>query len=398
MDKKSRIALYLIGFVMLLMVVAEITKPKAIVWRDSYSASDKIPLGCFVLFNELKDSIGEDFKISDESFYEYYKRNDISEPSTLLLINNYINLGIEESESLESFVSKGNNVFVSTLYLSGQLADTLKLELARDYENFVKNPSKNLFSSPYLKENERLFADVIENSYLKSFDTINATVLGSMTDKKDSISHVNYVRVGFGDKGGAFYVHANPFAFTNYHLLDGKEDYAASVLSFLPTSTFIWDNYYKSGRKIISSPLRFVLTNTALKWAFYVMLASMFLFVFFKGKRTQRIIPLVEPLKNSTLDFTQTIGELYYQNGDYSNIIAKKINYFFENLRSKYFIETTELNENFISKLSTKTNNSKEDTKKLVDLLVFLRSKKNHTEQDLKSLNLQIESFTKTSV
>ncbi len=52
MDKRSKFALYLIGAVIVFMMVAEVTKPKALNWRDSFSAADKIPLGCYVLFNE----------------------------------------------------------------------------------------------------------------------------------------------------------------------------------------------------------------------------------------------------------------------------------------------------------------------------------------------------------
>lgn len=73
MDKTSKIALYAIGFVLLLMIIAEVTKPKALNWRDSYSASDKIPLGCYVLFNELEDYSGIKVESSNESLFEYLK-------------------------------------------------------------------------------------------------------------------------------------------------------------------------------------------------------------------------------------------------------------------------------------------------------------------------------------
>ena len=181
-------------------------------------------------------------------------------------------------------------------------------------------------------------------------------------------------------------------------MLNGNDVYAATVLSFLPKNQIIWDNYYKSGRKVITSPLRFVLQNPALKWAFYITLISLLLFVIFKGKRTQRIIPVVEPLKNASLDFTKTIGDLYYQHGDYTNIINNKIQYFLEQIRSKYYLNTNELSENFISKLAIKSSNKKEDTKGLIDYIVYLKSKNTHTETDLIQLNKLIETFTKNNI
>lgn len=400
MDKRSKIALYAIAAVILLMMIAEITKPKAINWRDSYSAADKIPLGCFVLYNELNDFSKEDLLVSTQTVYEYLKDVDTTKQSTLVLINDYINFDREESEALLKYVEQGNNVFLSSSYFHGNALDTLNVSIQREYTNLYKKASLNAFTSPSLKKNNKEFDEVIENSYFISLDTINTTILGTMTYEDEDeikITNPNFIKVSFGKNNGHFYLHTNPFAFTNYHLLNDKEDYAATVLSYLPKNQIIWDNYYKSGRKIIKSPLRFILTNTALKWAFYTAMFALVLFIIFKGKRTQRIIPVVEPLKNSTVEFTQTIGDLYYQHKDFSNIIAKKIEYFLEFIRTKYYLNTIELNQQFIDKLALKSENTKEDSKALVNYMVYLKSKNSHTEQDLIQLNKLIEKFIKNN-
>jgi hypothetical protein len=177
--------------------------------------------------------------------------------------------------------------------------------------------------------------------------------------------------------------------------MDDKEDYAATVLSYLPKQQIIWDNNYKSGRKVITSPLRYILQNTALKRAFYISMFGLILFIIFRGKRVQRIIPVITKLDNATVDFTRTIGELYYQHGDFTNIIEKKIQYFLEFVRTNYYLDTNKFSTGFIDKLATKSSNTKEKTKVLVDYLVFLKSKTNHTEQELIELNKKIEHFTK---
>ena len=177
--------------------------------------------------------------------------------------------------------------------------------------------------------------------------------------------------------------------------MDDKADYAATVLSYLPKQQIIWDNNYKSGRKVITSPLRYILQNTALKWAFYISMFGLILFVIFRGKRVQRIIPVINKLENATVEFTRTIGELYYQHGDFTNIIEKKIQYFLEFIRTNYYLETDQLNPSFIDKLAAKSSNTKEKTKTIIDYLVFLNSKTNHTVQELIELNKKIEHFTK---
>lgn len=406
MDKRSKIALYAIGAVIVLMMIAEVTKPKALNWRDSYTAADKIPLGCYVFFNELKEVSNKPIKVSTKTVFEALKDIEADKKTVSLYINNGVSFDKQDAESLIKYVENGNSVFISTTHMYGVLSDTLNIRIGTDYYNFFKKPSLNSFTSPHLKTNERHFKDVIENSFFISLDTLNAIALGTTKVEKtekiinDTIpdTNINYIKVPFGSNNGAFYVHTNPFAFSNYHMLNGNEAYAATVLSFLPKHQIIWDNYYKSGRKVITSPLRFILQNQALKWAFYITMISLILFVIFRGKRTQRIIPVVEPLKNATLDFTRTIGDLYYQHGDFTNIITNKIQYFLEQIRSKYYLDTNELNESFISKLAIKSSNKKEDTKALIDYIVYLKSKPNHTEADLIQLNKLIESFTKSKI
>lgn len=406
MDKRSKIALYAIGVIIVLIMIAEITKPKALNWRDSYAAADKIPLGCYVLFNELKEISNKPIVVSTKTVFETMKNYNDSTKTVSLFINNGISFDKQDSESLIKYVESGNSVFISTNYLYGVLSDTLKLQIGTDYNNFFKKPSLNSFTSPSLQSNQRNFKDVIENSFFTKIDTLNAIALGTIKVKKekkvvnDTVpeTNINFIKVPFGNKNGAFYVHTNPFAFSNYHMLNGNDAYAATVVSFLPKDTIIWDNYYKSGRKVITSPLRFVLQNEALKWAFYTILVSLVLFVIFRGKRTQRIIPVMEPLKNATLDFTKTIGDLYYHHGDFTNIIHNKIQYFLEHIRSKYYLNTNELSENFISKLAAKSTNKKEDTKALIDYIVYLKSKSTHTEADLIQLNKLIETFTKSNI
>jgi len=293
MDKRSKIALYVIGAVILLMMVAEITKPKALNWRDSYSAADKIPLGCYVLFNELETFTEYDILVSSENIYEYLKKIDTTQPKSLVLINDYISLDREESKALLKFVEKGNSVFISSTYFFGNVMDTLNVSIQREYSNLYKKESLNQFTSPSLEKNNRLFDDVIENSYFGSIDTLKTTVLGTMSLKdEDDFEQIytNFIKVPFGEKNGQFILHTNPFAFTNYHILNDKEDYAATVLSYIPKNQLIWDNNYKSGRRVITSPLRYILQNTALKWAFYISMFGLILFVIFRGKRTQRII------------------------------------------------------------------------------------------------------------
>jgi hypothetical protein len=99
-------------------------------------------------------------------------------------------------------------------------------------------------------------------------------------------------------------------------------------------------------------------------------------------------------LPNTTVDFTKTIGNLYFQEGNHQNLIDKKIVYFLERIRNDYLIETTTLDDQFIKKLHAKTGKEVKDIEHLVDLIKFQRrSYQQSIESDLIEINNAIEKI-----
>ena len=91
--------------------------------------------------------------------------------------------------------------------------------------------------------------------------------------------------------------------------------------------------------------LRFLFTTPSLTWAYYLTLAGLGLFMIFESKRRQRVIPVIEPVKNKSLEFVETVGQLYYQQADHASIAEKKIQYWLAYVRQRFNIPTTELAE-----------------------------------------------------
>ena len=84
---------------------------------------------------------------------------------------------------------------------------------------------------------------------------------------------------------------------------------------------------------------------------------------------------------------------MYFEHKDFGNIIAKKITYFLEVVRSKYYVNTSDLNEDFSSNLALKSGNSLDKSKKLIALITHLKGKTTFSEKDIITLNKQIEDF-----
>jgi hypothetical protein len=143
---------------------------------------------------------------------------------------------------------------------------------------------------------------------------------------------------------------------------------------------------------IDDSPLSYIFSKPALKCAWLTFIFGMFFFMVFNAKRKQRIVPIIKPLPNTTIDFTKTIGNLYYQEGDHDTIINKKIIYFLEKIRGQYLLDTSKLDDDFIKKLAQKSGKKPVDIQNVVFLINnYRRSPHNSVEEDLIAIDTAIE-------
>src|SRR5690606_29388060 len=209
---------------------------------------------------------------------------------------------------------------------------------------------------------------------------------------EEVLTKANLIKTSYGK--GHFVVSSTPQVYGNYYMLGGNAEYVAHSFSYLGEGELLyWDDYKKAGRAFIESPMRFVLGQVSLKWAYYLALAGTLLFVFFRAKRRQRIIPLVEPLKNSSVEFARTVGSLYYRNGDHTDLIYKNINYFLAHLRSRYHLDTSNLDERAVRVLAAKAGKDLGRTKDLIEYILALKTKNSHTLEEGMELNRKITAF-----
>lgn len=398
MDKSLKIYVALLVLLLSVIVIIDINAPKPINWTPTYSLSDKNPLGMYV-FNEEIDSLLKDRKIEKinitpyeylEPLYDYDSLvNTYEAKGTFLIINGFSVLDSESITELFYFADHGNDVFISMKSFPDQLLDSLKVAIGTDFEYTDK--SKLWMANPALGETKYPLKEGIGNTYFSKIDTLNTTVLGYQGNKDKNI---NFIKVPY--KNGNFYLHSQPATFTNFHLLkDSHYEYASKVLSYLPKQDVYWYTKDIYGNSISQSPLRFIFSEPALKSAWYLLLLGFVVFIIFNAKRKQRIVPIIKPLENTTIDFTKTIGNLYFQEGNHDTIMDKKIIYFLDKIRQDYLLDTNVLDDQFIKKLQLKTGKNLEDIKRVVYLINHHR--KGHfesVESDLIELNSIIEKIT----
>jgi len=392
----------------ILLVVLFLSSCNKTNWSENFREKEKSPFGTYILYNEAKNLFTTDeVVLLKTNFYDYLVNNYDTIKSnfgTYVCIKKNANKLTEDGiDELLSYVYDGNTAFLSLNYFNETLKDKLELTTNNlDENNYTIEKLKPLKGAFYLNDerfkNENFTFDRnIRRHYFITYNENKTIVLGSA--KIDGEKVPNFLKIYHGK--GAVYVHTNPVVFTNYFLLKEKENYTEHVFSYLPSSTVFWDpqikysKYSNEREDDQQSVFNFFLQHQTLTWFLFVSLAGVLLFMLFNARRKQRAIPVIDPLKNTTVAFTQTIASLYLKEQNHKNLVDKKIAFFLEKVRTKYLLNTTNLNKDFIHNLASKSGNEIRNTKYLVNTIITLHKKAECTQEELLVLHKMIIKFFK---
>lgn len=398
MKKALPVLIILVALIVTAAIAIDIKHTKTVDWEESFDEKSNKPYGVSVLYKELPSLFNvHKFRTVYHQPASYLKANSEDGYGEHVAKGNYMIIGNSdylEDESIDellNFVDVGNTLFISDYYFSQKFHDTLDVSV-----DYIENEKDSISyqSLKHLNIEDITLDRNPSDQYFSEFDSINHTVLGY---SKIDYKHVNFLQIPFGK--GHVLLHLEPKAFTNYHLL--KEDrykYVEGVLSYLPDNDVYFDSYTKiqtgyDGDVEKESNLSWFLEQLSFRWAWYAAIIFGVLFMIFNAKRRQRIIKIINPLQNTTVAFVKTVSNLYFETQDHKNLIDKKITYFLEKIRTDYNLDTANLNEDFIEKLTTKSGKKKEDVKKLINYITWLRTKSEFFEENLIKLNRHIESF-----
>ena len=384
--KDFKIYLSIAGLFILVYIVAEYNKPTAVNWNPTFYYKDKIPFGTHILYNQLNQLFPEANVIkTNKSLYNTFHDSSVLQGDYLILARS-VTINKFDFGELVKFIKSGNSVFISCFNINGFLADTLKLSIQS--ENSKQYASLNFENSELKQKVDYVFFKDISNKYFDSFDTAKATVIS-----KNNFAHSTFLSFKFGK--GSLFICANPGIFTNIGILKNNgADYAAKALSYMPqTKNIYWDEFQNGDIAEDPSPMRVFFENPNLQWAYYLSLVGMLVFVFFEIKRRQRIIPVMDPLTNSTLDFVNVVGQVYYEKRNNANIAHKKILYLLEHLREEYQVKTNKLDNEFIDRLTAKFNIDRQFAVDLISFIQYINVQDHVTDRDLIELNNLIEKF-----
>ncbi len=387
--KSLKLYIALVTVALLVYLVAVYNRPLPVNWDVTLNKKDKLPFGSYLFYNFLKNDYSKG-KIATvrKPFYNVILENKPNYANYIILA---VSADITKTDitKIKQFAANGNIVLLAAFDYGKFLEKDLKIKIASDINksdidkiNFVNKILKN--PKPFV------FNKGIANQYFSKFDTSKAMVLG-----KNAYNSANLLY--YPIKKGGIILCPNPQVFGNYSILKPNQiAYAEGIISYLnPNHKIIYDEFYLLGRGGDISPFRVLMSYKSLKWAYYLTLISLLVYIIYEIKRRQRIIPVIEPLKNTTLEFAKVIGQVYYQQKNHQNLAEKKLTYLWEFVRSKYKLTTGKMDEEFIEMLINKSGVERSLILEIIKEHNNLKNTKQITDIQLIEISKNIEKFYK---
>jgi hypothetical protein len=328
----------LLGAVLLIYFIFFSDDEKRYQWYESYRVDSDQPYGTLFIQKMLEDYKPDgDFTLNDKKPVKILL-SDVSANSNYVFIGQSLHLDFDDTGALIKFLERGGNVFIASLEPPESLLTAVYFKECGAQISFKTNEQDSVDLNFYHKSlqtergiNYAFRYGTEDNPY--SWNFINEDVFCETSQSIVPLGYqntyrVNFIRIAAG-KGNLF-LHTNPLVFTNYFLTKPeKMKYASGVFSHLAGKHIIWDEYskvpYSGNNNAYNSPLYYILQQPSLKYAWWLLLLTVVLYVLFGAKRKQRIIPVHEPKTNTSLEFVKLISRLHYQNGNHVDMARKKM-------------------------------------------------------------------------
>jgi hypothetical protein len=354
--------------VLLFLLVWAITRKDRYQWKETFRPAEGQPYDVSI-FHELLRHYGP------EGLEDVRERPRDALGSALgrqganyVFVGEFPHYDPEDVDSILAFVAAGGHALVSakSFWLNAS-SPTTCISTATAFQAAVYDQRVALWlMDPVVAEGgadslsfapkgkpENYAWSAFDTSYAEAVAACGIRTVGWMGSQ--GARYPNCLQVPYG--AGQLILHTTPLAFSNVQLLrPGAHGYASGICSYLGPGKIRWDaashkpppppdeaeSQPPNARGFEQSPLRYLLTQDELRWAWYLLLAMAALFLLFRSKRRQRIVPVVLPLRNTSLAFVETVGRLYFQQNDDRRLVHRIMKQFLYHLRTRYYLQVKE--------------------------------------------------------
>ena len=375
-------------------------------WNVSLDRNRKDPYACYIAYHHLESiypeaSIKSGGRVMTQINEVIRGKKSAQSGHIIIIVCKSFELDSTEFEKVKEFVNLSNAICIFSEEYSQNIYDYFNVKYKEDSNNlFVVQKTDTIPN----QEIGLVFNDTIHsyqfnglpvNDYFEMDSIVSDSVIDLGFASQDDVGRNNML-IRYSNNG-AFLINKAPIAMTNYFLLqENNKSYFEHVLSYFseyPTSVTWYSFLNKYANEDSEFDWRKLFKQPALFFAFILLIAMMVLYVLFAGKRRQRIIPILEHQQNTSLEFIETVGNLYYTKKDNANLAEKMIKHYLENIRLKYTLRSTELDAHFANQLAHKVNQSVENTTAFISYLNYIRDSEDVTDIDIQHLYHQLKKY-----
>lgn len=344
-------------------------------WSKTYTDGNKEPYDFGVFKTLLIAKSKNSFIQIEKNLIKALDKIEITDTATYVFIGKDCYLNREELDNLMDFADEGHQVilisegFPDTLYSALMLrSKPFNFDRFNDNKVTIESTNKNSklknyqFQFRFFNNQMDIDADWYHIDQSSQLSYYTEHIPDAYVPLSTINNKVNYARFKFGK--GSIYIHTSPMLFTNYAIKDEQGFiYVNEVFNGIDLNTIIYDvgsrEFKEDSDPIIrqsDSPLSYILKQESFKWAWYLFLLAALLFFLFRAKRKQRIIPVLETKKNTTINFIETITGLFYTNANHKKMADTKMHLFTYFVRHKLGINNLEYNSELVRRISLRTD------------------------------------------
>ncbi|MEZ2446440.1 DUF4350 domain-containing protein [Chitinophaga sp. RCC_12] len=398
--------LYIVLFVLLLLVVLVIVsgnlankknEQSTDMTQSSFYSKDKKAGGAYAAFKMLPQLfIRNSVQVVTKPFTRTFDKDSELKfrNNVYILVADRLFTTESDIEAMLDYVSRGNELFIAVNTPDPLLEKHLKFVTVESNNMQLKKEGvvQRYADETIPMDTSFSYPGRVSGSYFSAVDSNTTSILGYNYKNKP-----DFIRVAY--RGGFIYLLLNPYTFTNYFLLHKQNVKALETqLSYLisDAGNVYWDDFYNSQHSAQSgdfSEWQVLMRYASMRWALWLAVILLLLYVVFESKRRQRIIPDKPAVNNTSLEFVDAIGQLYYQQHNNYNLAHKMIIHFMEHIRSSYYLNTNVLNDEFIASLARKSLVPEADIRALLQMVHNIQLEENISDDDLKDFYNRIQQF-----
>ena len=322
-----------------LMLALEYQMPRRFQWKPTYAHEDRQPFGCYVFDSIFAQEMTHGYTVCHKSLSQLALQD--TTPRSIIIISSGNQHRTINVDTLFALAKRGCRILVTPTYVEWKLFDTLHIDnsihgifsmtnlqkLKIDYDTIYWTGDSGHYKSDAYRCNKQM----IDYTFLHN-DSVPSEVLAMIHDeeafsrmlakeaetrpltKEDTLYTrvVDEVAISYPMGRGELILVGTPLLLTNYGVLNSPA-YVHRLMNRLKGLPVVrTEAYMPSFDPSEESPFRELLKRPPLRWALYLVLLGIVLFMGFNARRRQRAIPVEKQPRNYQLDFIRHIGTLQY--------------------------------------------------------------------------------------